>query len=118
MKHVVLRFLPIWALVTAVLADPLPVVAIQPLGPVKQADIQHVKAGIEALYAVTVEVLPEKPLPKVAYYPPRGRYKADDLIDVLANEMPERITKILGFTTRDISTTNDDGNDWGIFGLG
>ena len=111
-------FLSVWALACSTWAGPLPVVAIQPLGPVKPADIQQVKAGIEALYAVTVEILPEKPLPKAAYYKPRDRYKADDIIDSLANEMQEGIRKVIGFTARDISTTNDEGKDWGIFGLG
>ena len=104
--------------VTTVSADPLPVVGIQPLGPVKPEYARQIKAGIEALYAVTVQILPEKPLPEAAYYKPRDRYKADDIIDTLANEMPEGIRKVIGFTVRDISTTNDDGKDWGIFGLG
>lgn len=99
-------------------ADPRQVVAIQPLGPVKAADILNVKEGIEAVYAVKVEVLPEKPLPKAAFYAPRNRYKADDIVDTLALEQPARTVKIVGLTARDISTTNDEGNDWGIFGLG
>ena len=99
-----------------VAADPS--VAIQPLGPVKAGDIACVKAGIEALYAVTVEILPQKPLPKAAYYPPRERYKADKLLEFLSSDSPERFTKIVGLTTQDISTTKGDIPDWGIFGLG
>ncbi|MEO5916899.1 MAG: archaemetzincin [Luteolibacter sp.] len=118
MKIFGVSFLYLWSLISGVLADPPPVVAIQPLGPVKQADVQRVQAGIEALYAVSVEVLPEKPLPKSAYYPPRDRYKADGIIEVLAAEAAPRISKVIGFTARDISTTNDEGKDWGIFGLG
>ena len=117
MRAFVLQFLLLFGLAGSGLAAP-PVVAIQPLGPVKPADVQKVKASIEALYVVTVEILPEKPLPKAAYYKPRDRYKADDILDALANETPERIQKVIGFTTRDISTTNDEGKDWGIFGLG
>ena len=118
MKYTVRTLLCLWALVTTVSAGTLPVVAIQPLGLVKQADLEKVRAGIQALYAVTVEILPEKPLPKAAYYKPRDRYKADAILDALPNELPERIDKVIGLTTRDISTTNDDGKDWGIFGLG
>lgn len=93
-------------------------VAIQPLGPVKQADIQKVREGITSLYAVTVEALPEKPLPKVAYYKPRDRYKADDIVDEVCKQEPASALKILALTTRDISTTNEKSDDWGIMGLG
>lgn len=106
------------AIATGTFAAPLPVVAIQPLGKVKAEDIAIVKAGMTALYAVSVEVLPEKPLPKVAYYPPRDRYKSDKILDVLAVEKPDGIVKIIGLTARDISTTKDEIKDWGIFGQG
>ena len=96
----------------------MPVVAIQPLGPVKPADLAAVKAGIVGFYAVTVEILPEKPLPKSAYYPPRDRYKADDILDALAVEMPPGFRKMVALTARDVSTTTEEGKDWGIFGLG
>lgn len=95
-----------------------PCVAIQPLGSVKAADLARAKAGILALYAVDVEVLPEKALPKAAYFQPRDRYKADKLLDVLAAETPEKFTKVIGLTARDISTTKGEIADWGIFGLG
>lgn len=107
-----------WVLAAVVHADPLPVVAIQPLGPVKQADIRKVEKGITSLYAVTVEVLPEKPLPKIAYYKPRDRYKADDILDVICDQEPARAHRILALTTRDISTTTEKSDDWGIMGMG
>lgn len=109
-------FLALLALVSPALA--VPSVAIQPLGPVKEADIARVKAGILALYAVNVEVLPEKPLPKVAYFAPRDRYKADKLLDVLAADTPAKFTKVIGLTVRDVSTKKGKIDDWGIFGLG
>ncbi|MES2440701.1 MAG: archaemetzincin [Verrucomicrobiota bacterium] len=118
MKRFILRFLPIWGLMAAAQADPPPVVAIQPLGPVRPADIRKVKEGIAGLYAVTVEVLPEKPLPKIAYYKPRNRYKADDIVEVTGIQEPARAHKIIALTTRDISTTTDESEDWGIMGLG
>lgn len=105
-------------LAASAMADAPPTVAIQPLGPVKPEDIARVQAGIRALYAVNVEVLPEKPMPKSAYYPPRDRYKAERLLDALAVDPDKRFTKIIGLTTRDISTSKDDIEDWGIFGLG
>ncbi len=96
----------------------VPSVAIQPLGPVKATDLDRVKAGIQALYRVEVEVLPEKPLPKVAYFAPRDRYKADKLLDVLAADTPAKFTKVIGLTVRDVSTKKGKIDDWGIFGLG
>ncbi len=92
--------------------------AIQPLGKVRDTDVAIVKAGLERLFAVTVVVLPEKPLPKAAWYKPHDRYKADALLDSLAQGKPANCDRVLGLTARDISVTNDDGNDWGIFGLG
>lgn len=94
------------------------VVAIQPLGKVRDKDIAAVKAGLETLFAVKVLVLPEKPLPESAWYKPRQRYKADALLDALESGKPKNCNRILGLTVRDISVTNDEGNDWGIFGLG
>ncbi len=100
------------------MADALPVVAVQPLGRVNPKDLAHVEAGIRSLYAVDVEVLPEMPLPKTAYYPPRERYKADKLLDSLDLVVDKRFAKVIGLTTRDISTSKDDIDDWGVFGLG
>lgn len=94
------------------------VVAIQPLGKVNDSDIAAVKAGLEGLFSITVVILPEKPLPKSAWYRPRDRYKADALLESLTHGKPADCDRVLGLTTRDISVTNDEGNDWGIFGLG
>lgn len=104
--------------VVGTVAGEFPVVAIQPLGRVKPEDIARVQTGIRALYAVDVEVLAEKPLPKTAYYPPRERYRAEKLLDSLEQETDKRFTKVIGLTTRDISTSKGDVEDWGIFGLG
>lgn len=98
-------------------AGPALSIAIQPLGKVPAADIASVKAGIESLYAVSVEILPEKPLPKTAYYAPRQRYRADKLVDFLTAETPDRFDKVVGITTQDISTTKGAVADWGLFGL-
>ena len=114
-----MKFIPLQILALMIsIAEALPVVAIQPLGRVNPQDLAHVQAGIRALYAVDVEVLPEMPLPKAAYYPPRERYKADKLLDSLDLVIDKRFSKVIGLTTRDISTSKDDIDDWGIFGLG
>jgi len=104
--------------VACCIAGPETVIGIQTFGPVKAVDVACVKAGIEALYAVKVEVLPEKPLPKTAFYPPRERYKADKLLDFLSTDSPAEFTKVVGLTTQDVSTSKGEIADWGIFGLG
>ena len=116
----ILHFLaPIFLFIPlAAFSAPLPVVAIQPFGKVKAEDVAAVKAGITELYAVSVEVLPEKPLPKSAYYAPRDRYKADLILEVLEFEAHADITKVIALTASDISTKKDENPDWGIFGLG
>lgn len=56
-------------------------------------------------------------LPKMAYYKPRNRYRADSLIDFLGrNTAIEHVT--IGLTHKDISATKDKIVDWGVMGLG
>ena len=99
-------------------SEPLAVIAIQPLGPINQADLKVVADGIRASYAVMVEILPPKPLPDAAYYAPRRRYKAEGITEDLVAGISPKFKKIIGVTASDISTTKDDGKDWGIMGLG
>ena len=121
MKAIRLLALCIFAQVLRTGASELRLVAIQPLGSVKAVDITRVKDGIAARYSVKVEVLPPEPLPAVAWYEPRQRYKADDILDAMAASRP-RFDKIVLLTSRDISVTKDEGRDegkdWGILGLG
>ncbi|MCC6369435.1 MAG: Zn-dependent protease [Bacteroidia bacterium] len=56
-------------------------------------------------------------LPHSAWYAPRQRYKADTLIDFLANKTPAGFVT-LGLTHFDISTTKGNVADYGIMGLG
>ena len=95
-----------------------PEVALLPYGPVTKEDIATVKAGIQKLLPLTVVVLWENSLPRAAYHKPRDRYKADLLLEALEKRKPDRFVKIIGLTARDISVTNEEGIDWGIFGLG
>ena len=60
-------------------------------------------------------------MPKVAYYKPRNRHRADKLLAVLvgiAVSPDTRSNAIMGLTSQDISTTKGKHQDWGIFGLG
>jgi archaemetzincin len=54
----------------------------------------------------------------MAYYEPRNRYRAEKLLVYLDSIRDRSHTKILGLTSKDISTTKGEYLDWGIFGLG
>lgn len=76
--------------------------------------------GIQALFGVEAKVLPPVAMPRTAWYPPRGRYRAERLLDFLDRSAPRHPECVwfVGFTSLDISTTKGDRVDWGIFGLG
>lgn len=103
-------------------APPKPVVAVQPLGEVDGALLAEVRSGILTLYDVEVKVLPAVGLPAEAYYKPRARYRAEKLLGFLlrvSQGLPAPgAEKIVGLTQKDISTTKEPYEDWGIFGLG
>lgn len=93
------------------------VVAIQPLGNFDTKLVQKVKQQLISNYGVDVVVKPAVPLPQSAFYPPRGRYRAEKLLDYL-DVSDAQSTKVLGLTTVDISTTKGVYVDWGILGQG
>lgn len=81
---------------------------------------EAVETGLRESLPVEVRAGPTWDLPKSAYYPPRRRYRADTLIDLLseaAQKDTQSDVRYLGLTSVDISTTKDGHRDWGIFGL-
>ncbi len=93
-------------------------IAIQPYTGFKAELTKLVAKNLAEEFDAIIKILPVKPLPKEAYYKPRSRYRADILLDHLAEQIDPKHTKIIGLTHKDISTTNGDIHDWGIFGLG
>jgi archaemetzincin len=93
-------------------------IAIQPLGGVKAERIEVMKRGLEEAFGVKVVLLENRPLPKSAWYAPRSRYRADNLLEHLKEIAPAKHPVVIGITEKDISTTKDEHVDWGIFGLG
>ena len=90
---------------------------IQPYKGMSGADVEVVRRGIAELYSFEVEVLPERDLPASAYYAPRKRYRAAMLLEDLET-FGAPTSKVLGLTNVDISVTNGEIDDWGIFGFG
>ena len=90
-------------------------VVIQPFGDIPPS-------YISSFYKQASKIIPKIiikeaiPLPKSAFYAPRGRYRADSLIDFLErNTLNGQVT--IGLTIKDISCTDPRSPDWGVFGL-
>lgn len=91
---------------------------LQPLGAgLKKSDILFVQQTLVDFSGLKVKILPQKSLPKVAYYPPRKRYRAEIILDELQKEVPADGLRVLGLTAKDISTTKGKYKDWGVIGL-
>jgi archaemetzincin len=94
------------------------VVAIVPLGPVRQAFLERVTQEIQGRMNVRIRVEPARELPKDAWYAPRRRWRAEKLLDWLDENPPPGAWKVVAVTEAEISTTKGDIFDWGIAGLG
>ena len=94
-----------------------PVVALQPLGPVDPAVLATVATCIRAVLSTEVAILPARSLPGSAYYPPRHRYRGDDLLAFLDQATPAGYSRVIGITGKDISVTRGPVPDWGVFGV-
>ena len=94
-----------------------PIVAIQPLGDLDRVLIDAVAARIQATFAVHAIVLHAKPLPELAFYQPRRRFRGERLIDWLEATRPARASKVLGLMSRDLSVTKGRTYDWGVMGV-
>jgi archaemetzincin len=97
---------------------PQRVVAIVPLGAVKQEYLERVVQEIQARMDVQVRIEPQRELPTEAFYKLRKRWRAEKLLAVLDANLPAGAWKVMGVTEAQISTTKGDIIDWGIAGLG
>lgn len=87
-------------------------IRIQPFVGVPPYITEHVFSEIKKIYPNTILSNPTY-LPKSAYYAPRNRYKASQLLGYL--DKSGYIT--LGLTNMDISTAAHGYADWGVMGL-
>jgi archaemetzincin len=94
------------------------IIAIQPLGVVNQERLDIAKKGLEDAFGMKVVILVANALPKEAWYEPRERYRAEKLLTFLNDQIDTKFRIVVGLTAKDISTTKDEHEDWGIFGLG
>ena len=94
-----------------------PVVALQPLGAVDPSLLAIVAAHVRSLLSAEVAILPPRSLPDSAYYPPRHRYRGDDLLVFLDRATPAAYSRVIGITGKDISVTAGQVPDWGVFGV-
>lgn len=93
-------------------------ICLQPLGGgVPEKELSLVKQALDAVYAPPVSVLANVELPRSAFYAPRGRYRAEKLLEFLRPRLPAGAVRIVGITAADISTTKPPYEDWGILGL-
>lgn len=105
-------------------------IAIQPFGKVDQSILLTIQKTIKLVYEKDAVINASKKLPKSAFINIKSpRYRADSLIKYLKINRPDSIDIVLGFTTKDISTTKrgklgdikkpiNRYQDWGVFGLG
>jgi archaemetzincin len=93
-------------------------VAILPFKGVDSNLIKELKTGFQKQLTVEVTILNNTQLPDFAFHKPRQRYIADSLLVFLRQVNANKFEKIIGVTTKDISTRKGDVANWGILGLG
>jgi archaemetzincin len=92
-------------------------VAIVPLGAVSALEVAIVERALLTFYALAVSAVERRALPRAAYYPKRGRYRAERLLEDLERHSDRSELRVLGLASVDISTTKGKIEDWGILGL-
>ncbi len=92
-------------------------VGLMRLGNFDEKYFAQAKKEIGQFYNAEVIDLGKKPLPALAFYAPRQRYRADKLIKWLLQIRPDSIDFIMGLTAADISHAKGEIADYGIMGL-
>jgi archaemetzincin len=95
-------------------------VCLQPLGKYDKKLLAPLERGLGAIYGFEVRRLDPRPMPEAAWYEPRHRWRADEILEWI-NEavLPESgCSAVMALTSSDISVTSGEHEDWGIFGLG
>ena len=93
-----------------------PIICIQPFGAINENEVRAVKDSLLKIYPL-VQIKNSIALPEFAYYEKNKRYKADSLLKFL-KATSNYSELLIGLTEKDISTTKDKIEDWGVMGLG
>jgi archaemetzincin len=91
-------------------------ICIQPFTNIDSTIVLAVRDSIKQFYQ-NVIIKENKPLPEFAYFEKNNRYKADSLLQYLSTISTEN-ELMIGLTNKDISTTKNNIQDWGVMGLG
>ncbi|MGN7784617.1 hypothetical protein ACTJIJ_08825 [Niabella sp. 22666] len=91
-------------------------IVVQPFSGISQKQLDVVAKRLRSHFH-TVNVSEIIDLPKLAFYAPRQRYRADSLLNFLLTKHPDKNIMVLGITHKDISIGKNDIPDWGIMGL-
>lgn len=94
------------------------VIVIQPYGDFPARLVKLAEEGIKQKYNLVVKILPNTPLMQSAWYSARQRYVADSLLLDLKRRLPQGAYKIIGLTSKDISTQKEEIKNYGVMGLG
>jgi archaemetzincin len=91
-------------------------ICIQPFANIDSSIVLAVRDSIKTFYP-TVTINTNTPLPAFAFLAKNNRYRADSLLKFLS-AISHKNELIIGLTEKDISTTKDKIQDWGVMGLG
>lgn len=91
-------------------------ILVQPFAGIDSSSVKWVIQELKKVYPF-VQVSKPISLPSTAFNKNKTRYRADSLIAFL-NKQATTNQVIIGLTAKDISTTKDAIEDWGVMGLG
>jgi archaemetzincin len=94
------------------------IIAVLPYKDFDTTLLPNVIKEVEVFYNCKIIVFATNDLPTTAFYAPRQRYKADSLLAFQTLLVKNNIQSVVGFTVKDISTSQELIADWGVFGLG
>lgn len=89
---------------------------VQPFSDADTSQVNDVVREIKKIYP-KMEVKQAIPIPRLAYYKQRNRYRADSLLSFLNRRNPPGHLTV-ALTSKDISWTKGNIQDYGIMGLG
>lgn len=98
--------------------DVQPSLGVLPFEDFPESTILSLADSLRIFYDIKIVYMKPQNLPDGAWYEPRSRYRADSLLNYMSRNRPDSLDFILGLTEMDISVTNGEHEDWGVFGLG